>query len=350
MYNGVKVLDVHGHVSSPEANSSYLTFMMASNTPFRSPLEPGGRATAGLSPEDFQRASKRHVDYMDERAIDVQIIGPRPFRMMGFMEDHLFPYWTRFVNDCIKIQCDDFPDRFLGAAQLPQLSDAPDTSHCLDELERCVKDLGFVAVYASPDPAGRRTTPGMWEPYWFPLYERCQELKVPIIVHGTNALDRRFRVVPHNYQLGFYTEQYLATQFFGHSDVFERFPDLKVIVCHLGGGLDRFHKTDPHLPQKDLSKNLFFDICAYDPLFLEAGIKQRGVKRVLFGSEAPGAGRHVNPETGLTGDDLVPVIAGFDFLSEEDRLWILNAGPRDVFPRFAELDPAGVRNAVAASV
>ena len=354
MYNGVKVLDVHGHVSSPEATSNYLMLMMAANTPFPSPIATGGvpaaggRVSPGLSPDDFKRASQRHVDYMDERNIDVQIIGPRPFRTMGFMEDHLIPNWARFVNDCIKIQCNDFPDRFLGAAQLPQVSDAPDTKHCLAELERCVKDLGFVAVYASPDPAGRRTTPGMWEPYWFPLYEKCQELRAPIIVHGTNALDRRFRVVPHNYQLGFYTEQYLATQFLGHSDVFQRYPELKVVICHLGGGLDRFHRTDPHLPQKDLSKNLYFDTCAYDPIFLEAGIKQRGVKRIVFGTEAPGSGRHTNPDTGLSGDNLVPVIGGFDFLSEEDKLYIMNTGPREVFPRFAALDPAGVTSRAAA--
>ena len=134
MYNGVKVLDVHGHVSSPEATSNYLMLMMAANTAFPSPLPTGGvpaaggRQSAGLSPDDFMKASQRHVDYMDERNIDVQIIGPRPFRVMGFMEEHLTPAWARFVNDCIKIQCDQFPDRFLGAAQLPQNSNAPDTA------------------------------------------------------------------------------------------------------------------------------------------------------------------------------------------------------------------------------
>ena len=86
MYNGVKVLDVHGHVSSPEATSNYLMLMMAANTAFPNPLQPGGRPTPGLSEEDFKRASQRHATYMDERNIDVQIIGPRPFRVMGFME------------------------------------------------------------------------------------------------------------------------------------------------------------------------------------------------------------------------------------------------------------------------
>ena len=167
----------------------------------------------------------------------------------------------------------------------------PDTRHVLGELERCVKDLGFIATYASPDPAGRRTTPRHARGVLVPALRKVrQEWSLPIIVHGSNALDRRFRVVPHNYQLGFYTEQYLATQFLGHGDVFERFPELRVIVCHCGGGLDRFSKTDPHLPQKDLSKNLFFDTCAYESIFLEAAIKQRGIDRIVFGTEAHDSG------------------------------------------------------------
>jgi len=337
MYNGVKVLDVHGHVSAPDATSNYISLMMAANTAFPNPLA-SGRPAPGFSDEEFKAASKRHLDYMEARNIDVQIIGPRPFRVMGFMEEHLTPAWARFINDCIKHQEDDYPDRFIGAAQLPQLSHAPDTKHVLGELERCVKDLGFIATYASPDPGGRRETPGMHEEYWHPLYEKCQELQLPIIVHGTNALDRRYRIVPHNYQLGFYTEQYLATQFLGHGDVFERFPELKVIVCHCGGGLDRFAKTDPHLPQKDLSKNLFFDTCAYEPLFLEAAIKQRGVDRMVFGSEAPGSGRHLDPDTGRTGDDLVPTIDGYAFLSEGEKIQILNGNPKKIFPQFAKYE------------
>jgi predicted TIM-barrel fold metal-dependent hydrolase len=231
----------------------------------------------------------------------------------------------------------NFPTRFAGAAQLPQNSEADDLSHCIPELERCVKELGFIAAYASPDPAGRRTTPGMHEPYWFPLYEKCQALGIPLIVHGTNALDRRFRVVPQNYQLGFLTEQYLAGQFLSHGDVFERYPELKVVICHCGGALNRFIPTDAHIAQKDLSRNLFYDSCGYDLLFLEAAIKQRGVASMCFGTEAPGSGRAVRPETGKTSDDLVPVISSFDFLSEDDKLAIFNKNPAKVFPALAKI-------------
>jgi predicted TIM-barrel fold metal-dependent hydrolase len=336
VYHDIPVLDVHGHVTVPQAANTFLVLMLGSNTPMASPIGQPAAGPAGVTVEDFRAAAAGHAKYMDDRNIDVQVIGPRPFLTMGWMEPHLVPAWSRYVNDMIHQQCTFFPDRFLGACALPQLSDAPDISHCIDELNRCVTEYGFVAAYASPDPAGRRTTPGMNDPYWFPLYKRCQELDIPVIVHGTNALDPRYRVVPHNYQLGFLTEQYLAGQFLSHGDVFERFPELRVIICHCGGALDRFIPTDHHLAQKDLSRNLFYDTCGYDLIFLEAAIRQRGVGRMVFGTEAPGSGRAVRPETGRTCDDLVPVIGDFGFLSEDDKKKIFTENPARVVPGLAK--------------
>src|SRR4026209_2446893 len=102
MYNGQKVFDVHGHVSAPAAARSWIFGQMSSNTAQRSPLfrQGGeGRGNNELSDEAFMTANKRHADYMTERNIDVQIIGPRPFTMVGWMEDHLLPGWAEFTND-----------------------------------------------------------------------------------------------------------------------------------------------------------------------------------------------------------------------------------------------------------
>ena len=336
MYGATKVLDVHGHVSVPPASNAYVALLLASNTAMPSPLS-GGRG--GVPEEEYRQAAARHVAYMDERAIDVQIIGPRPFMELGWMEPHLFRAWSRHVNDTIAQQVRFYPDRFLGAAQLPIESDAPDVAHVLPELERCVNELGFVAAYLAPDPKGERTTPGVHEAYWYPLYERCEELQIPLVVHGTNTKDRRLAVIPHNYQLGFVIEQYLATQFLSHSDVFDRFPGLKVVVCHCGGALDRFIRSDPHLGQRDLSANLFFDTCAHDIDYLSAAIKQRGVPQVVFGTEAPGSGAAKRPEgePGISGDDLVPVIGSLAFLSEEEKIDIFNRNPARVFPQLAKV-------------
>jgi predicted TIM-barrel fold metal-dependent hydrolase len=339
MYNEIKVLDVHGHVSMPQSAMGWITMLLGSNTALPNPLEAqdGIRNPAQVftTAEEYAAAVDRHVNYIDAREIDVQLIGPRPFVMLGWMEPHLLPVATRYMNDIIHQQCTLYPERFVGACQLPQIASAADTSHCVEELLRCVNELGFGAAYLSPDPEGRRSSPGLHEPYWFPIYETCESLDVPIVIHGSNCLDRRFRHIPHNYQLGFVIEQYIATQVLSHSDVFDRYPALRIVVCHCGGALDRFIPTDPHLGQRDLANNLFFDTCAHDVNYLEAAIKQRTPDRMVFGSEAPGSGGSIRPDTGRSADDLVPVISGFEFLSEEQKLNILHANPARVVPALA---------------
>jgi predicted TIM-barrel fold metal-dependent hydrolase len=172
-------------------------------------------------------------------------------------------------------------------AQLPQ-SKEKDTRNCVVELERCVKELGFVGAYLNPDPAGDKQTPGVHEEYWYPLYEKAQQLDVPLMVHPSITYDRPLAGIPANYQMNNYLEEFVAMQL-SHGKVFDTFPKLRIVICHCGGGLNRFIPTDHHIAQIDLSKNLFYDCCA-DVNFLTAAIKQRGVDQTLFGTESPGSG------------------------------------------------------------
>lgn len=337
MYNNVKVLDIHAHVSAPCHGVSVLAYMQALNTPILTDPRVHELPDLGITEEGWAQSHGRHLQVMEDRRIDAQLLGPRPVFMNGMMQQPILEAWIRFVNNMIAKQVSMAPDKFVGAAQLPQNAHAEDLSHCIPELDRCVNELGFKAAYLSPDPSGDRRAPGMHTQYWDPVYERCQSYGIPIIVHGTNCTDPRISIIPHNYQIGFVWEQYLATQLLSHGDVFERFPDLKVLICHCGGALDRFIKSDPHLAQKDRSKNLFFDTNALDLDFLEAAIKQRTPARMCFGTEAPGSGRAIRPETGRPGDDLVPVISGFDFLSEEDKLTIFHKNPAHVCPGLGAL-------------
>jgi predicted TIM-barrel fold metal-dependent hydrolase len=130
-----------------------------------------------------------------------------------------------------------------------------------------------------------------------------------------------------------YLEEFVAMQLLSHSKVFDSFPKLRIVVCHCGGGLNRFIPTDHHVGQKDLRNNLFYDCCAYDIDFLTAAIKQRGVDQMLFGTESPGSGGAVRPETGKPSDDLVPVIDSLEFLTTEDKLKIFQKNPLRVFTK-----------------
>jgi predicted TIM-barrel fold metal-dependent hydrolase len=339
LYNGTKVYDVHGHVSAGPQNGQYMNSLLTSNSHNQSPLLTGKPNPAEQS---YRDAAARHIAYMDERNIDVQLIGPRPFAMLAhYLPMPMLRLWTEHVNAAIAQQVGFYPGRFIGACQLPQDDQAPDSTHMLETLEHCVKDYGFGATYVSPDPQGRRTTPGLNEPYWYPLYERCIELDVPIIIHGTNTVDPRFHVVRQNYQMGFLIEQFIAWQILANTDVFVRYPALRVVVCHCGGALNRFMTGDEHhSPQSDFSANLFYDTCAHEINFLTTAIRQKGVSQMAFGTEAPGSGYATRKEgegPGISGDDLVPVIASFDWLTEQEKVQILNGNPLKVAKAFGKV-------------
>ena len=323
MHNGQKVVDVHGHMTTPAPFRQFLAETVAQNTPGRK-LE--------MTDEQLENAQQRHLKFMDDRNIDIQLIGPRPIAMWHWMRSFLQDFWATTVNNVIARIVKLHPDRFRGMAQLPQ-SKEKDTRNCVAELERCIKELGFVGAYLNPDPAGDKQTPGVHEEYWFPLYEKAVQLDAPLMIHPSITYDRRLEVIPANYQMNNYLEEFVAMQLYSHSKVFETFPKLKIVICHCGGGLNRFIPTDHHVGQKDLRNNLYYDCCAYDVNYLTAAIKQRGIDQMLFGTESPGSGGAVRPETGKPSDDLVPVIDSLEFLSAEDKLKIFQKNPLKVFTK-----------------
>lgn len=337
MHGDVKIFDVHGHVSPPLGSIGLYSLMLqATNSRAASPFDAAMSGFYGFTDEAWKQCVDAHVAALDDRRIDAQVLGPRPFFMLGWLTGELQLAWTEFVNDCIARQVSMRPDRFVGACMLPQDVAAADASHCLAELERCAQ-LGFGGVYLSPDPTGTHSGPGLADTWWDPLYAKCQELDWTIIVHGTNSVDKRLRHVPNNYQLSFVAEQYWARISLGHSDVFDRFPGLRFLICHGGGALDRFLPGDPHLPSRDTSRNLFYDTCAHDTVFLRAAIEQRGAAQMAFGTEAPGSGGAKRPETGRPADDLVPVIEGFGFLTEAEKTGIFTDRPQDLFAALKKL-------------
>lgn len=344
MYNGQKVIDVHGHMSTPPHFRAYAFNLIALRS-------PGGDGGLEMSDELMDTALKRHLRIMDERDIDIQMISPRPVAFMHWEAAFLVEKWTRITNDVIRQHCRMYPERFVGIAQLPQNSKL-DTSNCVAELERCVKELGFIGAMVNPDPAGDRQTPGMNDKYWFPLYEKAQKLNAPLIVHPSISRDPRVEIIPHNYQYNNITEETLATQLLENSDVFEKYPNLKIIICHCGGALARAlprtarpsgessggqvgmgTQTQRTARGRNVSNNLYFDTCAYDKDFLATAIKQKGVGQMLFGTEAPGSGSGViNPETEKPSDHLIPVIDSIGFLNAEDKMKIFNGTARRIFP------------------
>ena len=319
MFNGRKVIDVHGHVSAPMSMYTPLLAMLGGHLPLPSLVRVG--PLPPILPYDMASLEpmlEYHLRHIDERRIDVQLLGPRTLLQFGWLPTHLIDAYTQLTNDLIEAQCKLAPDRFLGAAMLPQRITEPDAHHMIPELNRCVLELGFGAAYVSPDPTGDRDGPGMNSHYWDPLFERAVHLDIPLFVHASSSRDPRTEDVFLGYQLGVVAEQFVATESLIRGNVFERHPELRMCSAYCGGSPTPY-PTSSRGAGADLAGNLWFDTCSYDPVFLEAAIRQRGVDNMCFGTEVPSASIPANFEDGTHSDDLVPVIDGFDWLSEPEK-------------------------------
>jgi len=360
MLDGVTVIDVHGHLSSPPQVRAYAYNLVSLRSP--------GDGELQLPDEAVAAARQRHVRVLDERGIDVQLLSPRPAAMMHWERPFIVSAWTRVTNNLIAQMCRLEPDRFVGIGQLPQNASLS-TENCLDELDRCITELGFAGVVVNPDPGADSSAPGMDDPYWYPLYRRAAELDATILVHPSLSRDPRIEPLPHSYQFNNLVQETLATALLERGTVFAEFPGLKIVISHGGGAprrlladgdvldatapvprhvtpsgeapggqvgialgpaADRWHGGREH---GDRQENLFVDTCCYDPHFLAAVLRQRGTRQVVFGTEAPGSGSHlVNPETGRPADDVLATLRGLGFLSPEQLRALVHDNPLRAFP------------------
>ena len=183
--------------------------------------------------------------------------------------------------------------------------------------------LGFVGCQLNPDPmeGGYPTPPGLGDEYWYPLYEALVELDVPVLIHSAGCSSPR-----ESYTLHFINEESIAVMSLLESNVFNDFPNLKVVVSHTGGAIPyhmgRFRAWRYRNGREDFDvslKKLYFDTVNYSQEALELAFKVIGPDNLLFGTENPGTGSVINPQTGRTYDDLKPVIDEIEFLTEEDR-------------------------------
>jgi predicted TIM-barrel fold metal-dependent hydrolase len=282
-------------------------------------------------------ALRPHLKMLDEARTDMQLVSPRPYTMMQHEKpDKIVHWYIESCNDLIHRQCLLHPDRFKGVCALPQCV-GTDIKEALPELERCIRELGFVGCLVNPD------TPAMGDEYWYPLYEKLVELDVPCMIHSSTCLSSRL-----SYTLHFINEESIAVVSLLNSRVFDDFPTLKIVVPHGGGAIPyhigrfmagrypsrRGHDRKPVDESRyfeNMAKRLNYDTCLYTPEALELLLKVMGPRCCMFGTESPGAGSSVNPRTGLAMDDLKPVIESLAWLTQADRDDIFEMNARRLY-------------------
>lgn len=264
-----------------------------------------------------------HLRDMDEGGLDVAVLSC----VVG---------WDTKLENC-KIINDEFsklqrryPGRFVGLAHAP----VHEGQEALTELDRAIKDLGLHGVTITSQVAGvSLDSPGLYD-----FYTKVAELDVPIFVHPV--------MVPKGYQhildydlariLGREVDLSVATTRIIAGGVLDRFPGLKFVIGHFGGGIasvkDRLVAKGYRFGTLKRPFEEYFDMLYFDMAGFEGGLTALrcgllGIKpeRLVFATDYPQDFTGVSTDTGkgmAALRDYIAAVTSLD-LKEEVKQGIL---------------------------
>jgi 4-oxalmesaconate hydratase len=331
------IIDCHGHYTT--APKELQAFRDAQIAGLKDKSYKPNRAKLNISSDQIRSSIEgAQLRQQRERGTDLTIFSPRAAGMGHHIGDaRVSEEWSEVCNDLVKCVCDVFPKNFVGVCQLPQ-SPGVNPSNCIPELERCVKELGFIGCNLNPDPSGGYwKEPPLTDRWWYPLYEKMVELDVPAMVHVSHSCNPAVHVTGAHYINGDTTA---FMQFLSNGELFKDFPTLKFIIPH-GGGAVPFHWGRYRGLAQDLKKpplkdyllnNVFFDTCVYHQPGIDLLTKVIPAENILFASEMVGAVKGVDPETGFNFDDTKRYIDAAA-LDPADKEKIYEGNAFKVFPR-----------------
>ncbi len=337
------IIDIHGHyTTAPKELEAYRQKQIAD---LKEPSHARAKGTLSISDDQIRESiEKAQLKLQRERGTDVTIFSPRAAGMGHHIGDATTSlHWSQECNDMIHRVCTPFPKSFVGVCQLPQTPGVPPTNR-IPELERCVKEYGFIGCNLNPDPSGGYwKDPPLTDKWWYPFYEKMVELDVPAMIHVSLSCNPNFHTTGGHYINGDTTAfMQLIT-----ADLFKDFPSLKFIIPH-GGGAVPYHWGRYRGIAQDLKKpllkdhllnNVFFDTCVYHQPGIDLLFKVIPVDNIMFASEMVGAVRGIDPETGNYYDDTKRYVEGLK-LSPEDRNKVFEGNARRVYSRLKNKIPA----------
>jgi 4-oxalmesaconate hydratase len=333
------VIDCHGHYTTAPAELQAFRDLQIAALKDASAAAP---ALANITDDQLRASVQPQLKFQTDRGTDVTIFSPRASAMahhIGGADTSLA--WTRACNDLIHRVCTLFPKNFVPVCQLPQTPSNP-LANCIEELERCVNEMGFIGCNLNPDPSGGHCqAPPITDRLWYPFYEKLVEIDVPAMVHVSASCNANFHATGAHY----INADTTAFMQFIQADLFKDFPKLRMIIPH-GGGAVPYHWGRYRGLAQDMKRplladmirdNVFFDTCVYHQAGIDLLLKIVPADNILFGSEMVGAVRGIDPETNNYYDDTKRYIDNATTVSAEAKAKIFEGNARKVYPRINRL-------------
>ena len=285
----------------------------------------GGRNAAMPRLLDLE---EMRLEEMDGAGINIQVLSHAPSPIQQLDPDVAIQLATDTNNRLLK-SVQQHPDRFAGFGALP----TSDPKAATAELERVVTQLGFKGAMIHGRTQGKFHDD---EQFW-PIFEKAQELDVPIYIHpgpphpavaeayyadylgrfpGLNSAAWGFTIDTANQALRLIL-----------SGLFDAFPRLKLILGHLGEGMpfmvdridESLNRGVSKIPFKDIFCEHFYITTSghFSTPALICSILELGIDRILFSVDYP----YVESKPGTKWMETVP-------LSKEDKEKMFNGNAR----------------------
>ena len=262
-------------------------------------LDLGSRA--GSRADALDDVGEGRLRVMDDAGIDIQVLSALSYFVQD-LEPAQSADVSRALNDRMVETVTRHPDRFRAFAALPMT----DPARAVDELTRCVEELGFVGAMIH----GQTRGVFLDDPAVRPILAAAARLKVPIYLHPApppqtvkdvyfSGLAPEVAACLSTSGWGWHAECGMHVVRMVAAGVFEDVPDLTLIVGHMGEGipfhLDRIEdmlnpvvKGHSRTIAETLRQNLHLTTSGYNfapPLL--CALSSFGADRVLFSVDHP---------------------------------------------------------------
>ncbi|MCI3985354.1 amidohydrolase family protein [Bacillus vallismortis] len=263
--------------------------------------------------EYFSAVQKRlqefenRIEDMDRNGIQTSILSLTQPGIEGITDPERAVKLAKQMNDhAAEFFVSKHPDRFKAFAAVP----LQDPEEAAKELERAVNELGFAGALVNgySNIGDENNAQYLDEPQVRPFWEKAAQLKVPVYLHPRIPLPNQQRIykgyeglLGSAWGFGFETATHAIRLML--SGLFDEYPDLTVILGHLGEGLPftlprvehrlRHQRPETHgnhqkAPTEYLRKNFYLTTSGvFRTQALIDTLLEVGSDRILFSVDYP---------------------------------------------------------------
>lgn len=188
---------------------------------------------------------ERRLSVMDANGVDFVVLSLSGPGVQVEPETKKAVRLAKLCNDGLAKEVQKRPDRYGGFAHLA----LQDPKGAADELERCVRQLGFKGALVNGETNGVYLDDRRYDVFW----ERVEALGTSIYIHPGNPPDKSHMYTEHPEMWGplwsWAVETCSHAMRLIFSGTFDRYPGAKVILGHMGETLPiQLWRLDSRLP------------------------------------------------------------------------------------------------------